>query len=320
MQRSLVTGGAGFIGSHLVERLLSEGHHVRVLDDLSNGLTENLASVRDDVELIVGKVESEQDAERAVSGVDSVFHLAALGSVPRSIAHPMDTHVANADGTLTMLMAANSADVSKFVLASSSSVYGDHPTLPKSEPNVGKVLSPYALSKKIGEEYCRLYSDLHDLQTLSLRFFNVFGPRQRSDHPYAAVVPKFVDAAICGEAVQIHGDGLQSRDFTYVDNNVDGILAGWDSLTAQTSGRVCNLACEGQITLLEVIGMLEDVLGHSILVEHVPARAGDIRHSFADTAALRELSNFQPRVGVREGLVATIEWFRSLDLAKSRCR
>lgn len=315
MSKSLVTGGAGFIGSHLVERLLNEGQEVRVLDDLSGGLRSNLAAVENDIEFIEGKIQDPEVATRSLHGINTVFHLAALGSVPRSVAFPMDTHEANMTGTLNLLIKAKDAGVEKFLFASSSSVYGDHDALPKSEPNTGNVLSPYALSKMVGENLCRLYWDLHGMQTMSFRFFNVFGPRQRPDHVYAAVIPRFLDAALAGQPLEVHGDGLQSRDFTYVSNNVDGIIAGWKALTPETAGRVLNLACEGQITLLDLIKMLEGVLGHAVNVNHIETRAGDIRHSFADTTALRSISGFSPVASVEQGLSQTLDWFKTTPFA-----
>ncbi len=309
MGTCLITGGAGFIGSHLADRLVHEGHTVTVLDDLSNGSESNLRAVRDDVRLIVGRVEDPAAMAEAARGQDIVFHLAALGSVPRSVAAPQPTHEANATGTLGALQAARDAGVGRFVFASSSSVYGDHAALPKTESEVGNVLSPYALSKKVGEEYVRLFSELYGMSAVALRFFNVFGPRQRADHVYAAVIPRFLDAALHGKALTVHGDGQQSRDFTFVDNNVEGLILTSQAAAQEVDGRVFNLACEGRVTLLEIIDMIQEMLGRELEIDHIDPRGGDIRHSFADTTALRMAAGYQPVVELAQGLERTRDWF-----------
>lgn len=312
MTLSIVSGGAGFIGSHLTERLLAAGHDVRVLDDLSNGLMSNLDPVIDSIEFVKGDLRDRPTVDRVVKGADFVFHLGALGSVPRSIASPMDTHDVNATGTLNMLLAARDAGVTKFVSASSSSVYGDHPALPKCEPNTGRPLSPYASTKSMGEQYCRQFWDFYELPTTALRFFNVFGPRQRADHVYAAVIPLFIDAALRGEALKVNGDGTYSRDFTYVGDNVGGIVATALAPIEATAGKVFNLARGGRLTLLDLITIVEDCLGSSVQVEHRENRPGDIPHSFADIAAIQEATGYEAQTTIEQGVQATVDWFRTL--------
>lgn len=317
MQKTIaVTGGAGFIGSHLVDRLIADGASVRVIDDLSTGLTSNLPLGHPDFEFFEGSINDSELLERIFGAVDAVVHLAALGSVPRSVADPVATHTVNATGTLQVLAAAKSQNVSRVVFSSSSSVYGDEATLPKVEHRTGNVLSPYAASKLHAEHYCSLFGSLYGLSVVRLRFFNVFGPRQRADHVYAAVIPKFIDASLRGESLQVHGDGLQSRDFTYIDNTVDGIRRVLDAGDS-VSGEVFNLACGDATTLMDLIEQLSEIRGEDVKVDFTDPRAGDVRHSLADIAKLSGAVSYTPCVSVSDGLVKTYEWFRSLGLLSS---
>lgn len=301
----LVTGGAGFIGSHLVDRLLADGDRVRVLDNLSTGDINNLTDASADIEFLESDLRDLDAVKKACEGIDVVVHLGALGSVPRSVVDPITSHEVNATGTLNVAVAARDSGVRRVLFASSSSIYGDNPTLPKVEGQEGRVFSPYAVSKAAGEEYLRLAADLYDLDTVRLRFFNVFGPRQKANHVYAAVIPKFIDWAKRGEVIEIHGDGTQSRDFTYIDNNVDGILAAARCENPAIAGGVFNLACGGNLTLLEIIGEIETLHGAPVKVKHGPNRPGDIPHSHANINALNEMTGYEPQIDVAEGIRRT---------------
>ena len=301
----LVTGGAGFIGSHVVDRLVGMGHSVRVLDDLSTGDIGNLSGVADQIDMQIGDLRSQEDVDRAAAGAGIIIHLGALGSVPRSIADPMTSHDVNATGTLRIAMAAKEHGCQRVVFASSSSIYGDNPTLPKVEGSEGRVFSPYAVTKAAGEEYLRLAHRLYDLETVRLRFFNVFGPRQKANHVYAAVIPKFIDWAKRDELIHIHGDGTQSRDFTYVDNNVDGILAAAQAPAEQVAGGVFNLACGGNLTLLDLIEQITELKGTELKLEFGPSRPGDVPHSHADISALRAATGYEPKISVSDGIRRT---------------
>ncbi len=311
MQTSLVTGGAGFIGSHLVERLLERGDRVKVIDDLSGGSTDNLKEVAGDVEMTVGSILDRETLDKAMKNVDQVFHLAARGSVPRSVADPLGTIQVNSVGTLQVLLAARDAETQRLVFSSSSSVYGDNKTLPKRESDTGAVLSPYAVSKKDGEDFCRLFAELYNYPATALRFFNVFGPRQQANHAYAAVIPRFCSAITHGSGeIEIHGDGHQSRDFTYVDDNISGILAIVSAPTEKTAGNVYNLACGRTTSLLGIVETLEQITGEPIQRRHTLSRPGDIRDSFADITALQRVSEYRPSLTIEEGLRRTLEWAR----------
>ena len=307
----LVTGGAGFIGSHLVDRLVSDGARVRVLDNLSTGDINNLAASIDSVEFISGDLRNSTDIDKSMVGVDVVVHLGALGSVPRSIDDPTTTHDVNATGTLNALVSARDHQVRRFIYASSSSVYGDNPSLPKREGHEGQVLSPYAMTKAMGEEYCRLFHELYSLETIRLRFFNVFGPRQKANHLYAAAIPKFIDWAKRHEPIVVHGDGTQSRDFTYIDNNIAGIVAAATSSNGSIAGRAFNLACGRGRTLLEILSEIEALNGAPLLLEHGPNRPGDVTHSYASIDALNEVTGYKPTVSVIEGIRRT--WAAYVD-------
>lgn len=303
----LVTGGAGFIGSHLVETLLARGETVRVLDDFSTGKRENLEPFRNRIELIEGSCANAPLAREAVQGVDFVLHQAAIPSVPRSIADPVGTDRANVGGTVTMLEAAREAGVRRFVFAASSSAYGDTPTLPKREDMAPRPLSPYAVQKLAGEHYCRVFFETHGLATVALRYFNVFGPRQDPKSEYAAVVPRFVTAALRDEPVTIFGDGEQSRDFTPVSSAVEANLLA--CVAPRAAGRVLNVARGERLTLIELVARIGELTGRRITVHHEPARAGDVRHSLADITLARELLGYAPG-SLDEALRRTVDAYR----------
>ena len=302
-RRALVTGGAGFIGGHLVAGLVAEGWRVRVLDDFSSGFESNLADVVDVVELLRGDVRDEVTLARAVAGVEVVFHQAAVASVPRSVAEPLRTNSVNLDGTLQVLEAARRAGVRRVVYAASSSAYGNSEELPKVETMTAEPLSPYALQKLAGELYCQLYSSLYGLETVALRYFNIFGPRQDPKSEYAAVIPRFICAALAGEGATIFGDGKQTRDFIFVQDAVRANLLAADSVRA--SGAVINVATGRRISLNDLWRAIREITGVTAPSRHLPARAGDVRDSVADPTLARELLGFEPAVDLREGLRRT---------------
>jgi UDP-glucose 4-epimerase len=306
---ALVTGGAGFIGSHLADRLIAEGWSVRVLDDFSSGRPENLARVGSQVELIQGDLCDEGTLAEAMDGVEFVFHQGAIPSVPRSVAEPLRTHRVNASGTLLVLEEARRAGVRRVVYASSSSAYGDSVLLPKVETQPPAPLSPYALQKYVGEVYCRLYAELYGLETVALRYFNVYGPRQDPRSEYAAVVPRFVTACLEGRAPTVFGDGEQTRDFTYVEDAVRANLLA--ASAPKAPGQVVNVAGGRRESLRALLAVIRDLTGARVAAVHAPARPGDVRDSQADLTRARELLGYQPAVSLREGLRRTIESFRS---------
>jgi UDP-glucose 4-epimerase len=306
----LVTGGAGFIGSNLVEALLLRGHQVRVVDNFSTGRRENLQAFRGDVELFEMDITDAEALHEPFAGVDYVLHQAALPSVPRSIEDPVGTFRASVEGTLNVLEAARKARVRKLVFASSSSIYGANPELPKRETMLPAPMSPYAAGKLSAETFCRVYHRVYGLPTSCLRYFNVFGPRQDPNSQYAAVIPKFITAGLKGQGVTVYSDGEQSRDFTFVDNVVQAnILAAENPAGA---GGVFNSACGDRITLNQMLAMLEEMLGRSISRQYVNARTGDVPHSQADITLLKETFGYKPEVPFRQGLMRTLEYFRSL--------
>jgi UDP-glucose 4-epimerase len=308
MATYLVTGGAGFIGSNIVDKLLERGDNVRVLDDFSTGREENVRHFADDVELIRGDIRDEQTVDGAVQGADFVLHQAALASVPRSIDNPKLSNDVNIRGTLNLLDAARRHSVRRFVYASSSSVYGDSETLPKLETMEPNPKSPYAVNKLCGEWYCRVFSELHGLDTVSLRYFNVFGPRQDPDSDYSAVIPLFVKHLINGDRATVFGDGEQSRDFTFIENVVNANLL---SCEANISGaRVYNVACGDRFTLNELYGKLSVLLERDIEPVYADPRPGDVRHSMAGIDRIREETGFGVKVGFDEGLGRTVDWYR----------
>jgi len=301
----LVTGGAGFIGSHLVEELLKRNYEVRVLDNFSTGKRENIKEFEKDIELIEGDIRSYHIVEKAVKGIDIILHQAALPSVPRSIKDPITTNDVNVGGTLNILEAAKENNVKRVVFASSSSVYGDTPTLPKSEDMIPNPLSPYAVSKLAGEKYCQLYSRIYGLETVILRYFNVFGPRQDPNSQYSAVIPKFIKAIKEDKRPIIYGDGTQSRDFTYVANVVEANILAANAKV--DSGIIMNCACGGQITLNELVNEINKILKKNIEPIYNEPRIGDIKHSYADIELINRKLNFKPIFNFYEGLKFTVE-------------
>lgn len=309
MSLYLVTGGAGFIGSHVAEKLVRLGERVRVLDNFLTGKKENIASFLDQVELIEGDIRDFDVCRLACQGVDYVLHQAALPSVPRSVADPATSNEINITGTLNLLRAAREAGVKRFVFASSSSVYGDDDSLPKKEGREGRPLSPYALSKLTGEHYCRLFFQLYGLSTICLRYFNIFGPRQDPYSQYAAVIPNFIFRLLRGEPVVIFGDGEQSRDFTYVANVVEANLLAVKAGN-KVSGEVFNIACGQKITVNALAAEVSRLLGAEREPVYADPRPGDIRHSLADISRARQTLGYEPRYGFNEGLRETVNWFR----------
>jgi UDP-glucose 4-epimerase len=301
----LVTGGAGFIGSHLVDRLVAEGFAVRVLDDFSTGCEANLARSADRIELHRGDLCDEALVARALEGVERVFHQAAIPSVPRSVAEPLRTHAVNADGTLLLLETARGAGVRRVVFAASSSAYGETEVLPKVESMPAMPLSPYALQKYTGEVYCRLYTQLYGLDTVALRYFNVFGPRQNPESEYAAVIPRFIRSYLRREPPRVFGDGEQTRDFTYVSDAVEANLRA--ASAPRAAGAVVNVAGGRQTSINELALRLRELTGATLDPIYDPPRPGDVRHSVADLALARELLGYAPAVDLREGLENTIK-------------
>ena len=305
--RALVTGGGGFIGSHLAARLVADGHDVRVLDNFATGRRSNIHAIGD-VELVEGDIQSYERVHNAVRGCDVVFHQAALPSVPRSIQDPLTSNATNVIGTLNVLLAARDEGVRRVVYASSSSVYGANPALPKHEDLPTLPISPYATAKLASEGYCRSFGIGYDLDTVALRYFNVFGARQDPTSQYAAVIPNFITAMLQGAPVTIFGDGEQSRDFTHVDNVVDANLLAVEA--AGVSGRVFNIAYGRKVTLNELVGELQELIGSNAEVHYEPARPGDVKHSLADLTRARENLGYEPVVDLREGLTRTVEHYR----------
>jgi UDP-glucose 4-epimerase len=303
----VVTGGAGFIGSAIVRALLTRGDRVRVLDNLSTGRRSNLAEVAKDVEFLEGDVRDESMLARALDGVEVVFHEAAIPSVPRSLVDPIGSHDSNATATLKLLHQAKKSGVRRVVYAASSSAYGDTPVLPKVETMSPAPLSPYAVAKLAGEYYLQVYAGAYGLETVSLRYFNVFGPRQDPASEYAAVIPRFITAALAGKGVTIYGDGTQSRDFCFIDNTVEANLAAASAPGA--SGKVFNVAVGTATTLNEVVKQLEPLLGHPIPITYAPRRVGDVMHSLADIEAARRVLGYRAAIDFPEGLRRTLEWY-----------
>jgi len=308
--RVVVTGGAGFIGSHIAQNIASSGAKVIILDDLSTGHRENVEELTGDIELVEGSVADSEVLNRVLKGAELVFHEAAIPSVPRSVENPTQTHIASIDGTFKLLLAAREQNVRRVVYAASSSAYGDQPTLPKVEAMAPDPLSPYAVAKLVGEYYCQVFTRVYGLETISLRYFNVFGPRQDPGSQYSGVVSRFISSLCSSDTPVIFGDGEQSRDFTYIDNVVSA------NLKAATSsggvGKVINVATGERITLNKLLNELKELIGRpDVVVDFREPRVGDVRHSLADISMAREFLGYEPQVGLREGLQRTIDWWKT---------
>lgn len=306
--KALVTGGAGFIGSHLAARLVADGHEVRVLDNFSTGSRANLAGLEDSVELVEGDMQSYERAHNAIQGCEVVFHQAALPSVPRSIQDPLTSHAVNVVGTLNLLLAARDSDVRRLIYASSSSIYGADPSLPKQEDRAPLPISPYAVAKLASEGYCRSFSEVYGLETVALRYFNVFGPGQDPLSQYAAVIPKFITALLAGEQPTVFGDGEHSRDFTYIDNVVEANLLA--ATAPDVAGQRFNIACGKRISLNFLLDELRAILGSEVEARYLESRAGDVPHSLADISRAQEQLGYSPSIEFGDGLRRTVEYFQ----------
>jgi nucleoside-diphosphate-sugar epimerase len=315
MAHYLVTGGAGFIGSHLTEELVHRGHRVRVVDSLITGKPGNLAHIAG-VEFIEGDLADLDVARKAVEGIEFVLHQAAIPSVPRSVKDPITSNRANVDATLNVLVAAREAGVKRLVFAGSSSAYGDTPTLPKHERMATNPLSPYALQKVVGEQYLQMFTRLYGLETVSIRYFNVFGPRQDPSSPYSGVISVFATALLEHRAPTIYGDGEQTRDFTYVANVVDGVLRACDAPKA--SGEIINVATGGRISLNQLFETMRTLVGADVTPTYGEPRAGDVRDSQADITKAREILGYAPIVSFEDGLRHTVEWYRTISAPATR--
>jgi len=314
MTSYLVTGGAGFIGSNLVDELLRRGHRVRVLDNLSTGRPENLAAVRERIDFFNADICNLETIRPCFAGVDYVLHLAALPSVPRSVADPISANRVNIEGTLNVLLAAREAGVKRVVFAASSAAYGDNPILPRVESHEPRPMSPYALTKVAGEYYCQIFTRLYGVEAVALRYFNIFGPRQNPHSQYSGVLSKFIAAYIEGTTPTIFGDGEQSRDFTYIDNVVDATLRACTAPNAP--GRAINVGVGGRFTLNQTIALLNQIFGKQVTPRYDPPRSGDVLHSQADISLARQVLGYEPKVPYEQGLKKTVEWYRA-ELAHS---
>jgi len=303
----LVTGCAGFIGSNLVGKLLSLGYDVSGIDNFSTGREENIEGM--DFDFIKGSINDGKLLRKSLGGVDCVFHEAAIPSVPRSISDPIESNAVNVDGTLNLLVCARDAGVKRLVYASSSSVYGSSPKIPQKEGMVGEPISPYGLTKYAAEVYCRLFSDIYGFETISLRYFNVFGPRQDPGSEYSAVIPKFISSMIRGQRPAIFGDGLTSRDFSYIDNVIEGNILAMNAKKI-ACGRAYNIACGEKTTLNQLVEEINAILGTDIAPRYEKERPGDIKHSLADISMAKRHLGFRPKVFFREGLRKTVEWYK----------
>ena len=308
MAQCLVTGGAGFIGSHIAHRLVSQGAEVTIFDNFSTGSERNLDDLSSNCTILEGDLCEFPLVKDAVEGMEVVFHQAALPSVPRSIEDPLSSHAANVGGTLNLLRACQLGGVRRVVYASSSSVYGDLERLPKVESQPPAPISPYAADKLSGEYYCSVFHRVYGLETVTLRYFNVFGPGQSPNSSYAAVIPRFIQALLQNESPTIYGDGKQSRDFTYVDNVVDANLLA--AVSPEAKGEIMNLACGEATTLLELLKILQQLTGHSIAPTMAEPRSGDVRHSRADITKAQQILNYAPKVSLADGLERTVKWYR----------
>jgi len=309
MAKYLITGGAGFIGSHIIEELIKRGEEVRVIDNFLTGKKENLAPFINGIELIEGDVRNYKICQDVVQGMDYVLHQAALPSVPRSVSDPITSNEINITGTLNMLTTSKDAGIKSFVFASSSSVYGDDQHLPKKEGKEGSPLSPYALGKSTAEKYCQIFSQLYGFNTVSLRYFNIFGPRQDPFSQYAAAIPNFVTKILNNKQPIIYGDGEQSRDFTYVSNVVDANLLACKAQNA--SGEVFNIACGSRITVNALVKEIKTILDKNIPSDFSDPRPGDVKHSHADISKAEEMLQYNPRVTFSNGLRNTVTWYKN---------
>jgi len=314
MAHYLVTGGAGFIGSHLAEELVRRGHRVRIVDSLITGKRANIEHISP-VEFIEGDLADLDVARRAVEGCEFVLHQAAIPSVPRSVTDPITSHRANVDATVNVLVASRDAGVRRLVFAGSSSVYGDAAALPKHEDMTPNPLSPYALQKLVGEQYLRMFTRLYGLETVSIRYFNVFGPRQDPSSPYSGVISVFAAALLENRSPDIHGDGGQTRDFTYVANVVDGVLRACEAPKA--SGEVINVATGGRISLNDLFEEMQRIVGASVTPTYGAPRQGDVRDSQADIGKAKAILGYEPIVTFDEGLRRTIDWYRTVSVARA---
>ena len=309
MTRYLVTGGAGFIGSNIVRELIKQGKQVRVLDNFNTGKRKNIHELQGDVEIIVGDFTDDKTVAKAVKDIDIIIHQGAIPSVPKSIQDPIQTNQVNITGTLKLLHAAARDNVKRFVYASSSSAYGFNETLPKQENMCGNPMSPYAVSKYTGEHYCKVFHDIFGLETISLRYFNVFGPRQSPHSKYAAVIPAFIEAILNDQSPIIYGDGTQSRDFTYVEDVVSANLLAAEAPKLQ--GEVINIGTGSQIVLNDLVDNINIILGKNISAKHIAARQGDVKHSLADIRLANELIGYHPSTSFHDGLKQTINWLKN---------
>jgi nucleoside-diphosphate-sugar epimerase len=306
----LVTGGAGFVGSHIAAALVKQGAKVRIIDDLSTGFRRNIDELASQVDFVEANIRDDQTLRRALTDVELVFHEAAIPSVPRSVEHPIETHEATANGTFALLLAARDQKVRRVIYAASSSAYGDQLESPKREDMRPAPLSPYAVAKLMGEYYCQVFTHVYGLETVSLRYFNVFGPRQDPSSQYSGVISRFMDALINGTQPVIYGDGEQSRDFTYVGNVIDANFRAAESTAAV--GRVINVANGESVTLNELLEKMKQVVGHrDVSPRYEPSRRGDVRHSLADLTLARELLGYEPSVGLEDGLRQTFDWWKT---------
>lgn len=320
MQKALITGGAGFIGSHLSKRLVRDGWKITIVDNLSTGDKKNIADILKDknVTFLKFDINDTKKLTKAMKGIPVVFHLAAVPSVPRSIAKPLDSHRANIDGTFSVLMAARDAKVKRVVYSASSSAYGETPTLPKHEDMPPAPISPYGLQKWVGEKYTLLFDKYFGVEGVALRYFNIYGPHQNPDSPYSAAIPKFIRAMQSGKAATIHGDGTSTRDFTYIDDAVEAnVLA---ATVHDARGHLFNVARGEQVSINELVKTINQVLGTSIAPIHGPGRAGDIQHSLADISKARSILGYDPKISLNEGVRRTVESMRPVAKVKKAKR
>ncbi|MEP6718164.1 MAG: SDR family oxidoreductase [bacterium] len=313
---ALVTGGAGFIGSHIASGLIKAGARVRIIDDLSTGYRENIAEIGGDIDFVEATLADESAVRRALEDVELVFHEAAIPSVPRSVENPRQTHIASVDSTFSLLLGARDKGVKRVVYAASSSAYGDQPTLPKIETMLPDPLSPYAVAKLVGEYYCQVFTRVYGLETVSLRYFNVFGPRQDPSSQYSGVISRFISALLSGQRPMIYGDGEQSRDFTYIDNVVAANLKAAE--TTKGVGQIINIANGERVTLNQLLDQLKGLTGRNDLqADYQPPRKGDVRDSLADITRARECLDFSPQVDLQTGLKLTMDWWKNSRFAKA---